>query len=66
MGDHINKWKEESKRIEEETLRNKRELETKKFYENVESIKKNVQFFFWLSIISIIVSIIYIVTRVYL
>ena len=41
----------------EETIKKEEELYKKNYYRNVESIKKNVQFFFWVAIISIIITV---------
>jgi len=38
----------------EETRRNKEDIERRKFYEDVRKIRKIAQYFFWLSIISLI------------
>ena len=46
------KFKEERKKIKEE-------LDKTNLYKNVESIKKNVQFFFWFTLVSSVLAIVF-------
>ena len=52
----LNSYEERYSLNREETIKKEEELYKKNYYRNVESIKRNVQFFFWLAIISIIIT----------
>lgn len=55
--DELNSQQELYRLNREETIKKDEELYKKNYYRNVESIKKNVQFFFWFTIISIIITV---------
>jgi hypothetical protein len=55
--DKLNNQEELYRVNRENTIKIEEELYKKNFYRNVESIKKNVQFFFWITLISIIITV---------
>ena len=58
---YISSTDKEKELIERQFDEYRKELDLKNYYNDVRGIKNNVQFFFWLSIISIISTIIFLI-----
>ena len=57
----------EKKRIEyaEQSRRDQEEIDRNKFYQNVESVNKSLDFFFWLTVVGLVGSVITIIVVVF-
>jgi hypothetical protein len=58
---YISSTDKEKELIERQFDEDKKELDLKNYYSDVRGIKNNVQFFFWIFIISIILTIIFVI-----
>ena len=58
--EELNEMADKMKMLAEETKENRKELDRQNYYRNVNSIKKNVQFFFWFTILCILFGLFYI------